>query len=201
MGAFDDLPDESLLDVLTPSPAATVPTPVAAPAPANPPGPLGRALNVIPTPIVRTVADQAELAAMVAKPPATPRADRVVSALEPLPKLGGFVSPKTERAFQKWYKAYVTSIGLPPDPDAATNKYDWRAAFVSNAKPHQVKSGDWLWPGDFIINRAEQGDRVPIPDWTGGVPGSRHPTFGLENDMEEPAYRTGLGIWRGGNKI
>lgn len=59
----------------------------------------------------------------------------------------GPFDPGIEAAFQSWYADVAARQGLDPDPDAPEHQYDYRAAFMANAKPGE----DGHWPSRFKL--------------------------------------------------
>ena len=215
---FGDLPEtvpavsRALLPGLVSTPPAAVDPPI--PVLEKPSGPLGRALKTLPVAIeppqdtvgARTISDDlrnkvaGSIAADSMETPSIKKMDRVVSPQDSSSR-GGFSSPLLEKTFRKWHATYSNSTGLHPDPDSPPHNYDWRGAFLAGAIPKQDEEGNWVWPGNHITTRAEDGNRIPIPNWSGSAPIPKNPTFEMKNDMEAPVYRRELGIWRQGNKI
>ena len=54
-------------------------------------------------------------------------------------------TPEKEDKFQKWFSKYAKKLELDPNPDHPLHKYNWRAAYMTKAKPDK----DGHWPSTF----------------------------------------------------
>jgi hypothetical protein len=77
----------------------------------------------------RTLGELAQRPALPSSPP-----------IYPIP-----YAPVDEAAFRDWYDAMAALYGLSPDPDAADQFYDYRAAFAAGARPDAMRH----WPSTF----------------------------------------------------
>jgi hypothetical protein len=53
--------------------------------------------------------------------------------------------PVNEQAFQAWYAPLAARMRLDPDPDNPLHFYDYRAAYLSGARPDRTGH----WPSQF----------------------------------------------------
>jgi hypothetical protein len=107
---------------------------------------------------------------------------------------GGFSDPGMEYMFKRWHGMWALQTGNRAHPDSDPN-YDWRAAFLAGAKPSKDKDGNWVWPGDFMVNRATEGNRTPLPNYGGSSPPVENAPWERPNvpyPLAKPRNRSGL---------